>query len=109
MLGFVAFVYMDFGVVLDPLLVVEHEEALDEGGQDGLRGVPDQIGVVLPEGGRGLLQVVVGYLGEQVVDLMRSNVMHQSVSPSIMPVNRAKLTSNKVPLVIRIPWYTLLL
>ncbi len=56
-------------VVGHPLLPLEEPEHPAERRHDRLLGLPDQMGEDLAEGGSGLLKVVVGDLGEQVVDL----------------------------------------
>ena len=69
----------------------------------------DQVGVLLPEDGRGLLQPVVRDLDEEVVDLVCADVVHEVVRPAIVSVHRAEVAADKVPLLVNIPGHILIL
>ena len=67
----------------------------------------DQVGVLLPEDGRGLLQPVVRDLDEEVVDLVRPDVVHQVMRPAIVAIEGAEVAAHKVPLLVRVPRHIL--
>ncbi len=96
-------------VVLDPRLPLKDPEEPAECRQDGLAALPDQVRVLGPEGGRGLLQVVVGDAGEQVVDLVGADVVHQTVRPPVVAVHRAQVAADKVPGGVAVPRHTIVL
>ena len=100
---------MHLSVIADPLLIIKDLEDPAEGRQDGLLRLAHQLRVLLPEDRRRLLQPVVGNLDKEVMDLVGANVVHQVMSPAVVAVNRAELTSDKVPLVIRVPGHVLVL
>ena len=52
---------------------------------------------------------VMGNLDEEVVDLMRANVVHEVVSPAIVAVHRAEVAADKVPLLVDVPGHVLVL
>ena len=66
---------------------VKDVESVDEVWKDGRVIDPHQVRVLGPESSRGLLQVVVRYFGEHVVDLVGSYVVSQTVGPAVVTVN----------------------
>lgn len=88
---------------------VEHVEPVDKVWKDGRVIDPHQVRVLGPESGRGLLQVVVRYFGEHVVDLVGSYVVGQAVGPAVVTVNGAQLTTNIIPFLVAVPGHILAL
>ena len=52
---------------------------------------PHQMGVVFAESRRRLLQMIVGNLDEQMVNLVSSNVVCQMMGPTVVSVNAREL------------------
>ena len=83
---------MNFLGITNVSLLLEDTEHAEEAGEDALGVDPHQMGVVLAEGGRGLLQMVVRDLDEQMVDLVRPDVVRQMMRPAVIPVHTRQLT-----------------
>ena len=78
---------MKLGTVWHYHVIIEDMKPPDKIRKDGRVVDPDQMGILGPEGRRGLFQVVVGYLGEHVVDLVGAYVVGEAVGPAIVPVH----------------------
>ena len=52
---------------------------------------------------------VMRNLDKEVVDLVCADVVHEVVRPAIVAVHRAEVAADKVPLLIDVPWYVLVL
>ena len=52
---------------------------------------------------------VMGNLDEEVVDLMRADVVHEVVSPAVVAVHGAEVAADKVPLLVNVPRHILVL
>ena len=52
---------------------------------------------------------VMGNLDEEVVDLMRADVVHEIVSPAVVAVHGAEVAADKVPLLVNVPRHILVL
>jgi len=50
------------------------------------------------------LQMVMGYLDEHVMHLMRADVVYEPVYDAIMAIDGRQLTANEVPTFRRVPW-----
>ena len=96
-------------IVADKPVVVPLLEHLEKARNDAIVRDTDRMGILFPEHGRRLLQSVVRDLDEEVVDLMRANVVHEVVSPAIVAVHRAEVAADKVPLLVDVPGHVLVL
>ena len=86
----------------DALLRVDAEHAVERG-DDRLVAALHEVREHLAETPRRLLKVVVRNACEQVVDLVRADVVDDVVHDAVMPVDARQLAAHEVPLVVRVP------
>ena len=96
-------VVVDFGVVGDDRFGVVDPEHPDEGLDDRLVAYPHQVGECFAKVLGRQLEMVVGYLGEQMVDLVRADAVDEVMDRPVVAVDGRQLALDELPLLVRVP------
>ena len=95
-------------IFIDEPEIIPDLEHLQKRGNDGIFRCAHQVGILLSEDRRRLLQPVVRDPDEEVVDLVRPNIVHQVMRPAIVAIEGAEGAAHKVPFLVRVPWHVLI-